>query len=70
MCNDPEACPPSGDEGPEFGKAKGWEMNLPSLVPKVIVMQRSKDEPVVHGLLPGELDEMVNCIKVNVKVGA
>ena len=70
MCNDPEACPPSGDEGPEFGKAKGWGMNLPSLVPKVIAMHRSEDEPVVPRLLPGEFDETVNCIKVNVKRGA
>ena len=44
-------------------------MNLPALVPKVIAMHRSEDKPVVPGLLPGELDEMVNCIKVNMKRG-
>ena len=67
MSNNPEACPPSGGEGPKFGKAKGSGMNLPSLVPKVIVMHRSEDEPMVPGLMHGELDEMVDCIKVNVK---
>ena len=45
-------------------------MNLPLLMLKVIVMHGHEDEPVVPGLLPGELDETVDCIKVNVKGGA
>ena len=70
MCNDPEACPPLWRWRTWVWESQRVGMNCPLFVPKVIVMNRSEDELVVPGLLPGELDETLNCIKVNVKGGA
>ena len=48
-----EELSPSGSEG--------WlRMKFPSLVPKMILVNRKKDKPMMPGLLLVELDEAMN----------